>query len=463
MDFDIEPPTGLDLGWIQPRVGLISNSAYPFGENDGSMWAGRGLTAVLKAGGFLRIGRLHLRLAPEGFWAENGRFDVANNGRSEGESYWDDSMPGGIDRPQRFSQGRYARLGFGSSALHLTLPGITLGVSGAGQHWGPALHYPLLLGNNAGGFLHVFGQTGTPINLWAVRLQGRYILGWPSQSAFSPVTADKGRRLVTGAIVAFLPRGIDGLELGLARFIHFYSPAGGFRRQDVFRVFSGVTHDFVTTENRVLENQLASAFFRWVFPRAGVELYGELVKEDFARDLRHMIEEPEDLMGRVFGFQKVWSHSNGRLTAVRGEMVNARVHHSERFDRLRAYGQVPLPLYSHGQVRQGHTHAGQLLASPTAYGGAGWTVGVDLYDEQGRWTVDLSRSLQTEFSAIHSGTSGPKISDVIYALKLEVVRFGNGVEWTTAVTPSFNLNRNLVEENDVFNLALGLSIRGLPW
>lgn len=430
MDFDIEPPTGLDLGWIQPRAGLISNSAYPFGENDGSMWAGRGLTAVLKAGGFLRIGRLHLRLAPEGFWAENGSLGTANNGYSAAESYWDDSKPRDIDRPQRFGEAGYARLGLGSSALHLSLPGITLGVSGAGQHWGPALHYPLLLGNNAGGFLHVFGQTGTPINLWAVLLQGRYILGWPSQSAFSPVTADKGRRLVTGAIVAFLPRGIDGLEFGLARFIHSYSPAGGFRRQDVFRVFSGVTHDFTTTENRVLENQLASAFFRWVFPKAGVEIYGELVKEDFARDLRHMIEEPEDLMGRVFGFQKVWSHSDGRLTAIRGEMVDARVHHSERFDRLRAYGQVPLPLYSHGQVRQGHTHAGQLLASPTAYGGAGWTVGVDLYDEQGRWTVDLSRSLQTEFSAIHSGTSGPKISDVIYALKLEVVRFGNGVEWT---------------------------------
>ena len=122
-----------------------------------------------------------------------------------------------------------------------------------------------------------------------------------------------------------------------------------------------------------------------------------------------------------------------------------------------------MPLYSHGQVRQGHTHAGQLLSSPTAYGGAGWTVGFGLYHEQGRWTVDLSRSLQSEFSRIYSGTGGPQISDVIYALKVEAVRFRDGVEWTIAVTPSLNLNRNLVEENDVFNLTLGLSIRGLPW
>jgi len=457
MDFDLELPVGLNLGWIQTRVGLISNSAYPFGENDGSMWAGRGLTTVVEAGGFLRFGRVHLRLAPEGFWAENGRVDVAGNGQSTTEAYWDDTRPGEIDRPQRFGEAGYARLGFGSSAIHLTLPGITLGVSGAGQHWGPTLHYPLLLGNNAGGFLHVFGQTGTPINLWAVRVQGRYILGWPSDSDFSPASTDKGRRLITGAVVALLPRGVDGLELGVARFIHALSPSGSFGKEDAFRVFSGVT------QNRVLENQLASAFFRWVFPKAGVEIYGEVVKEDFARDLRHIIEEPEDLMGRVFGFQKVWLRSDNRLTSFRGEMVNAQVHHSERFDRLRAYGQIPLPLYSHSQIRQGHTHVGQLLSSPVAYGGSGWTMGLDLYHPKGRWTIDLSRSLQSEFSRIYSGTSGPKISDVIYALKVEAVRLYDGVEWATTVTPSFNLNRNLVEENDVFNLALGLSMRGLPW
>jgi len=52
---------------------------------------------------------------------------------------------------------------------------------------------------------------------------------------------------------------------------------------------------------------------------------------------------------------------------------------------------------------------------------------------------------------------------VIYALKLEVVRFGDDVEWTTAVTPSLNLNRNLLRENDVFNLTLQLSMNRLPW
>ena len=461
VDFNLEPLKSLGLGWIYPKIELISNSAYPFGENDGSMWVGRGLTAAAEAGGYIRFGRLHIRFAPDGFWTENGYFELANNGESGKAAYRDESVPTGIDRPQRFGDESYGRLNWGSSVLHLALPGVTLGVSGAGQQWGPALHYPLLLGDNAGGFPHVFAQTGAPVDLWAVRLHGRYLLGWPSQSEFSPNLMREHRRVVTGVILALLPKGIDGLELGMARFIHGLYPENSFHREDIFRVFGSVTDDQRGDLNRPDENQMASLFFRWAFPTAGVEVYGELIKEDFARSLRHIIEEPDDFMGRVFGFQKVWSQSQGRLAVIRGEVVNALVHHSERFDRIRFWGNRPMPLYTHSGV--GHTQRGQILGSPSAYGGAGWTIGMDLYHTQGRWTVDVSRALQTEFSAIYRGTSGPKISDVIYALKLEAVRFGDGIEWTTSATPSFNLNRNLIEKNDAFNLSLQISMTGLPW
>jgi len=469
MDFSLDPPTGLDLGWIQPTVGLLSNSAYAFGENDGAVWAGRGLTAVIEAGGFLRFGRLHFRLAPEWFWTENGHFDLADNGHVGEAAYWDERRTSAIDQPQRFGDEGYSRLGLGSSALHLALPGVTLGVSGAGQQWGPAVHYPLLLGNNAGGFFHFLAQTGAPLNLWAVRLNARYLLGWPNQSDFSPAGTDAGRQVVTGATVVMVPRGLDGLELGLARFVHNLYPDGSFQGRDILRVFTGVTYDFMSDRNKPLENQMASLFFRWVFPGAGVEVYGELIKEDFQRDLRHTIEEPDDLMGRVFGFQKVWARSGEALAVLRGEMVNAQIHHSERFGRLRLWdaagitgGGGPLPLYMHHSGVVYHTHMGQILGSPTAYGGAGWTLGMDFYDESGRWTVDLFRALQSEFSQIHSGTSGPEISDVIYGLKLEGMQFRDGVEWTLALTPSLNLNRNLVEDNDVFNLAVRFSVRGFP-
>ena len=461
IDFTLESPVGLELGWIQPRVGLISNSAYPFGENDGGIWAGRGLTALVEGGGFFRYGPLHLRLAPEASWSENGNFVLADNGYFGSGAYWDELHPTTIDRPQRFGEKDYVRMGMGSSAVHLALPGISVGLSGAGQQWGPALHYPLLLGRNAGGFLHAFGQTNSPVNLWAIRFNARYIFGWPTRSDFHPMLVENGRRFITGAVVSLTPRGVDGLELGAARFIHSVPTQGGFPVRDVLRLFMGATDD--SSKNRITENQLASVFFRWAFPRAGVEVYGEVVKDDFSRDLRHIIEEPDDMLGRVFGFQKVWARSDGRLAVLRAETVNALVHHSERFDRLRVSGGAPLPLYLHLQSGVGHTQLGQILGSPTAYGGTGWTIGLDMYHALGRWSIDLSRSLQTEFSAVYYGTSGPEIADVIYALKLEGVRLIDGTEWGVALTPSINLNRNLLRQNDIFNLSLSLSMRGVPW
>ncbi len=463
IDFSLEPPVGWELEWIQPQASLISNSAYPFGENDGAVWAGKGLTAVFEGGGVLRYGPLHVRLAPDASWSENGYFDLADNGYFHSAAYWDELHPGTIDRPQRFGEEDYVQIGLGSSALHVALPGISVGISGAGQQWGPALNYPLLLGQNAGGFLHAFGQTNSPVDLWVAHLNARYIVGWPTQSDFSPVEeVARGNRFITGIVVSLTPRGLDGLELGGSRFIHAVPPETGFRIRDAFRLFTGVTETLTGSQNRLAENQLASAFFRWAFPNAGVELYGEIVKEDYARDLRHVIEEPEDVMGRVFGFQKVWVQPDDRLVVLRAETVSTLVHHSERFDRFRL-GNSPLRLFYNGGVHQGHTHAGQLLSSPTAYGGSGWTVGADLYHARGRWTVDVSRALQTEFSTIHSGTKGPGMSDVIYALKLEAVQFRDDFEWQASLTPSMNLNRNLIKGNDVFNISIGLSIRGLPW
>ena len=107
IDFSLESPVGWELEWIQPKAGFISNSAYPFGENDGAIWAGKGLTAVFEGGGVLRYGPLHLRLAPEASWSENEYFDLAENGYSQSAAYWDDLHPGTIDKPQRFGEEAY--------------------------------------------------------------------------------------------------------------------------------------------------------------------------------------------------------------------------------------------------------------------------------------------------------------------------------------------------------------------
>jgi hypothetical protein len=451
------------VGWVEPELGVLFNSTTPSGENDGALWAGKGFSTVARGGFWARLGPLHLRLAPEVFWTENASFGLAPNGRAGEAALRDPRFPNNIDHPQRFGDVEYARLDPGSSALHLELPLLTLGASGAPQWWGPTLHYPLMLGNNAGGFPHAFVQTGGPINLGLFHLHARVLGGRLDQSPYSPVQEGETRRFISGAVLVMTPRGLPGLEVGAHRMAEMIWPEGGIGWNEVGRPFSNIVNYHEEGQNPEGENQLAGAFFRWAFPGAGFEMYAEILREDFTRDIRHLIVEPDDLMARVFGFQRVWVSGGGSLVALRGEVVSSEVHHSERGDRFRD-GRTPhpQPRYIHGQVLQGHTHHGQILGSPSAYGGSAWTLGVDRYHPKGRWSLDVSRTLHLDWLPVVAGPTGVNRAEVAYSVRVEGVRRWGGVEWGAAATPSWHLNRNLDKGRDLLNARVELWGRGLP-
>src|SRR5207247_24575 len=78
-------------------------------------------------------------------------------------------------------------------------------------------------------------------------------------------------------------RWVPGLELGLSRFSHSLWRPGGPTLNDLLRALSSrYGANQVQVAN---DNQLASAFFRWVFPRRGVEVYGEYGREDYTQYL----------------------------------------------------------------------------------------------------------------------------------------------------------------------------------
>ena len=452
------------LGWVEPEIGILFNSTIPSGENDGALWAGKGFTTLARAGAWARLGPFHLRLAPEVFWTQNASFRLAPNGRTGEEALRDPRFPGDIDHPQRFGGWEYTRLDPGFSALHLELPLLTVGASGASQWWGPSLHYPLMLGNNAGGFPHAFVQTGGPLNLGLARLHARILGGRLDQSPYSPVQEGETRRFISGALLVLTPRGLPGLEVGAHRMAGTVWPKGGIGWADVGRPFRDVVSSLGEGRNPGNEHHLAGAFFRWVFPGAGFEMYAEVLREDFDRDLRHYIVEPDDLMARTFGFQRVWARQGGSLVALRGEVVSSELHHSQRRDRFGdgTTDPRPLPRYIHSGVRQGHTQHGQILGSPTAYGGSGWTLGVDRYGRRGRWTVDVSRALRLDWLPAVPGPAEVNLAEVGYTMRVEGVWRLGGVEWGAAAAPSWHLNRNLARGRDLFNMKMEVWGRGLP-
>src|SRR5437868_1920978 len=399
-------------------LGAIVNTAYPYGANDGPVWAGRGLTLIADAGITGHLGPLSFSLAPKAFWASNTAFDLLPNGKTGALAYNNGSFPGNVDLPQRFGNSAYSRLDPDASSIRFDSRFLGIGLSTGNEWIGPATEYPFLLGTNAPGFPHLFIGTGDPVNLWLARVQARVIWGKLYQSDFSPVSGSKHFlgvsepgtvRLMASSEIVILPRGAPGLELGFARFLHVPNrvgePDAAFWRKP-FKAFF-LKNEYAAGDTVGADNQLVSAFFRWVFPHSGFELYGERGYEDQFYDFRDFIQDPDNEREYMLGFQKTMSRGKNTLDAVKFELLNYQL---PTIARVRVQGFV----YVHGTLRQGHTNRGQLLGASAGVGAAAAsTISWTRYSPRGRSTFLLRRIVRDQANVFAAnGTVTPALSDV---------------------------------------------------
>ncbi len=445
---------------VQAR--FVFNSAFPFGSNDGAVWAGKGLTSIVQGGISAQWAGFSLVLAPIFSRAENSAFDLMNNGATGRLQFGDGQFPNVIDRPQRFGASAYQLVDPGQSTLQYAGHRFTAGVSTANQSWGPAEKYQFILGSNAAGYAHLFVGTETPANIGIGRAHARFVWGMLEQSPFSPVSgpqyfqdgANSGRRRFTSGLVATLqPRGVPGMEIGFSRFFHMAWPKEGLSTSDFTGLFQNVFKKGLPKEaplpgtdntQGVRDNQLVSIFTRWVVPETGFEVYGEFGREDHSFDLRDFLQEPDHGgSSRMVGLRKMWQ--NGY--ALRAEAIN---YEAPQATRLRPEGAV----YLHYVLRQGHTNKGQPLGADVGVGsGAGSFVAVDKYTDGGRTTVSWSRAIGHQGGTYYLG--GPENThspDVLQTLSGETVRFRGPMDVTAKLNLTMNFNRNF--RSDVFNLGL---------
>jgi hypothetical protein len=455
------------------RLGAIVNSAYPYGANDGPVWAGRGLTSVVSGGFALALGPISVAIDPLAFRASNTAFDLLPNGLSGPQAFNHGTFSTMVDFPQRFGAAPYSRFDPGSSSLRVDSRLVTFGVSAANEWIGPATEYPFLLSNNAPGFPHLFLGTGEPLNVWIGRLHARLMWGKLYQSKYSPVTGptrfafdtSTGQvisggtvRLAASGEAVFSPRGIPGLELGLGRFFHVPNtatePSGDFWTKPFKVIF--LKNEQANGDIGGFDNQLASLFFRWVFPGSGLEVFGERGFEDQLYDMRDLILDLDHEREYMLGFQKVLGKSGSRVDVLKGELVNYQEPGLAR-DRQEA------GIYVHNTLQQGHTNRGQLLgASP----GAGWAAASTLswtrYSASSRTSTTLRRIVRDQRGDFQkTGVVDSRASDVIIALGLERARFGRRADVGATIQVMQNYNRNFAK--DVPNLNLQFTARLHAW
>lgn len=444
---------------------LLYNAAFPYGSNDGPIWAGRGATASVEAGVLASVGPLSVILAPLAYQTQNASFTLMDNSFSGSLAFADGQFATTVDRPQRFGDGAYGRADPGNSTVRTDLNFLSTGISTANMVWGPFDQYPFLLGTNAPGFAHVFVGTERPVNLWITRIHARVMWARLEQSPYSSVegeyffsaTEPGARRFGSGLVIILEPRGLTGLELGIGRFFHSVWPRTGIPSSHFRKPFEGFLKQSLPpapgSEHAWQDNQLVSAFARWLLPAARVELYGEYGREDHAWDKRDLLQEPDHTRSYGLGLRSVIRARPDRLDGVGFELINFQLPHLARTGRGEG------GIYIHQVLRQGHTNRGQLLGADAGVGtGAGLTMRWDRYVPSGRTSMALHRVVRMERGSFFAGDSvDTQAIDVQYALQAEKHRRLGRSDITLGATLIRELNRNF--KDDAWSLSLTAKAR----
>jgi hypothetical protein len=455
----------LEMGSL--NLGATFNSAYPYGANDGPVWAGRGLTLIASGGVAGHLGPFSFALSPKAFRASNRPFTLMPTGQTGPLVFANGSFPLFVDLPQRFGDKAYSRVDPDASSIRFDSKLVSFGVSTGNEWIGPATEYPFLLGTNAPGFPHVFIGTGNPVNFWLARVQTRLMWGKLYQSDYSSVsdsvhyvsTTNPGTvRLTASVQIVLLPRGIPGLELGFGRFFHVPyrqgEPKADFWKKP-FRVFF-TKNEYAQGDTAGADNQLASLFFRWVFPHSGLELYGERGYEDQFYDFREFLQNPDHEREYMLGFQKILRRRAHTFDVLKAEVINYQLPTAARYRFENA-------VYLHFTLRQGHTNRGQLLgASAGVAAAAASTLSWTRYSASGRTAFTFRRIVRNDAGDYPgNGIVNPRASDVLIAVGAERMRFGRFVDYGAKIEAMDELNRNFT--NDVANLNLQITARLHPW
>ena len=359
------------------------NSAYPRDRNNGALWSGRGVSGALTVGAYARVSVVSAAIAPIAVYSANSAFRIAPS----------DVGPYGppftsfIDLPQRFGAGSYDRVDAGASYIRVDAAGLTLGLSNENVWWGPQRIFPLIMGNTASGFPHVFAGTSGPLDVRIGRLQGELLWGRLAESDFFDSDEQNDRRLLGGLTIGFEPRGLRGFTLGFTRAYHKTIPPGGIAFSQLLRA----PYTSVRTNAPGADNNLLSVFFRWATAPHGFEVYGEWGRDDHWGNAEDLISELDHSQAYALGLQRVVERG-AEWYRFYGELI-----HLESALPLRG-GRGVVTFYENRSVLQGHTQRGQPLGSATGPGSSAQILGLDriyndsevgVYLQRARYNTDV--------------------------------------------------------------------------
>lgn len=359
------PPTVRAYG---PELRVVWNSGFPYSQNDGPLWAGRGLNVSVTGGVGIaqpyRSVMLRAAFVPTVHYSQNRPFQVVEN-RTPGRSGYANPFHGpaaSLDMPLRF--GDRPLLGFdpGRSGVAVEWPRVVIGATTAAEWWGPGLRNALVMSNNAAGFPRWFVRTARPIDTWLGRFHARLTSGTLTQSLFFDSTASENRS-VSGVLVELVPAFDSALTLGFARVV--YAPIGPYASPftlTLARSLDAITRwENLSGVGQQRSDQIGAVFARWAFPAAGLAVHGEWARMDLPRFATELLTAPHHSGAWTFGVE--WTRE---LRLDRRLRMQAELTYLEQ---TRVFPDRPSPDFYSGQGSpHGYTQRGQVIGAAVGPG-----------------------------------------------------------------------------------------------
>lgn len=439
------------------------NSAAPYGQNDGSLWQGKGLNSSLTGGFRLEGYGFELTVKPQVTFSQNMSFTLMPSTYDSEFGYiWGFGQNIGVDAPQRFGDKSYFDFSWGDSEIRYTWKTLTIGFGTQSPWIGSGHVNSLLHSNNAAPYPKVdFGIRKTQIHIrgwYAGDIEARLWLGYLSESEYFDNIDSNDHNLLTGLSVAFTPKILPGLMLFVNRT--FLTKWGSDNLSYIAELFiiSGVQEN---------EDQRASLGFSYLVPNGGIEVYGEAGIDDYSSletgYLFHSIAYTGGLRKSVA--LKTKTNMRGEFTF---EWTNLELSQDFQF-------QWPSTFYGHSQITQGYTNEGQWLGAGIGTGGNCQFAGFKIYYPKGFHNIFIYRvnpdndflyknTIQTTLSSsANNGTASDfyrfKASFSIGIQSMYFLR--KNLSINGGLVYNLIINQNYIKGNDVNNFRVEFGLKNI--
>ncbi|MGC3999818.1 MAG: capsule assembly Wzi family protein [Anaeromyxobacter sp.] len=429
------------LAPVPVRLTGVFRGESPGGPgDDGLLWEGRGFSTAARAGLRGSWGVLSGQLAPEITWSQNDWFQTVSTGQPGDRAHENPFYGEAFDQPQRFGAGPFGRATLGQSFVQVEAWGVQLGVSTENRWWGPGVRTSLTLSNNAEGFPHLYLGTARPVDIGIGTLEAQALWGAISRSRY--FAHPETQRWRSGLAVVYGPRWVPGLSIGLSRS---YVQTWEAMKDAHFLPFLKPQSN---SENQPDDNQLASAWLRWVFPESGLELYGEFARDD-AASFASFVRLPDRTGAWMIGLQKLFVAGPRwvRLTAELASTGEAEP--------------APYTVYFYTHANNvAYTHGGQPMGAWFGSGGDSQTLAVDVLSKGGRFGgfVERVRRNDAYFWNAIAGTDRGTDHDAEMSGGLRQVIYAGRVELSWEVSGGYRANRDFLDSEPVYRVATGLAV-----